>query len=426
MTEEAKTVKKLRVMWRASRRWLFIVIVGILFYELLEHFSVVRFAFGKAVRVMTPIFVGFGLAYIVNIPSTILQRTVFKKHEGKRFAIVLSNIIAYIFVAGIAALLVLLIVPRAIDGVRMLLSNAENYYNGLVAWLEKVVNRLDLNEAATAKAVEMSQTLVDKIEAWTLATIPKLLNITVSTVGVLANALLAVAFSVYVLADKNRLLAHARRFIRAVFSEKNAERILEVCTFSNATYRGYFAGQLTSSLIIGIMCYIGMRIFGMPYPEMIAVFISAFALIPILGPWISTLPSAFIILMASPDKPLLALWFIVMVLVIQQIDNNFIYPRVVGNAVGLSSAWVLFGVLVGGGLFGVIGLLFAVPTTAVIYRLVADWTNARARSRGVPIVDSVPHEFDSKRRKAAARRRFFSGRAKKKKEDVADGKGEHE
>lgn len=406
-------MKKLRVMWRASRRWLFIVLVGILFYELLEHFSIVRAVFSKILRVMTPILVGFGLAYIVNIPSTLLQRTVFKKSEGKRWAKVVSNIIAYFIVASIVALLLFLIVPRAIDGVRMLLTNAEDYYNGLVSWAERFFESLDLNEAATEKAVEISRSLVDKIEAFTLATIPKLLNYTVSTVNILANAVLSVAFSVYVLADKSRLLAHARRFIRAVFSEKNAERILEVCTFSNATYRGYFAGQLTSSIIIGIMCYIGMRIFGMPYPEMISVFIAAFALIPILGPWISTLPSAFIILMASPDRPLLALGFIALVIVVQQIDDNFIYPRVVGSAVGLSSAWVLFGVLVGGGLFGIFGLLFGVPTTAVIYRLVADWTNARARARGVPIVDSVPSEPDKARRKKN-RRPFFGGNGRKK------------
>ena len=134
-----------------------------------------------------------------------------------------------------------------------------------------------------------------------------------------------------------------------------------------------------------------MRIFGMPYPEMISFAVGALAMLPILGPWLSTVPSAFIILMASPDKPSLALWFVLLVIIIQQIDNNFTYPLVVGDAVGLSSAWVMIAIIVFSGLFGFLGLVFAVPVTAVIYRLVGDWTNARAREKGVPIVSSVPN-----------------------------------
>lgn len=405
-----------RAAWRWARRWLVIVFAGILFYEILEHFGLARNALREVLRVLRPLIVGFLLAYIVNIPSTLLQRTVFKKYEGKRFAIIISNILSYLFVLGLVVLLVFLIVPKAVDGVRMLFSNLGDYYNAVVNWATEFWNSLELSDEITERAIEISQNFASRIEGFAMEFLPRVINFTFSTVGKLTNVVLAIAFSVYALADKGKLLAHSRRFIRSVFSEKNAERILDVCSYANRAYRGYIIGQLTSSTIIGILCYIGMRIFKMPYPEMISVFIAAFTLIPVLGPWISTLPSALVILMASPDNPMLAVWFIVMLIVIQQLDNNLIYPKVVGNAVGLSSAWVIIAIIVFGGLFGIPGLLFSVPTMAVIYRLVADWTNARAKSRGLPIVNDVPNDFDKLRRKNRNKRRlFFSGRNGKNK-----------
>lgn len=405
-----------RAAWRWARRWLVIVFAGILFYEILEHFGLARNALREVLRVLRPLIVGFLLAYIVNIPSTLLQRTVFKKYEGKRFAIIISNILSYLFVLGLVVLLVFLIVPKAVDGVRMLFSNLGDYYNAVVNWATEFWNSLELSDEITERAIEISQNFASRIEGFAMEFLPRVINFTFSTVGKLTNVVLAIAFSVYALADKGKLLAHSRRFIRSVFSEKNAERILDVCSYANRAYRGYITGQLTSSTIIGILCYIGMRIFKMPYPEMISVFIAAFTLIPVLGPWISTLPSALVILMASPDNPMLAVWFIVMLIVIQQLDNNLIYPKVVGNAVGLSSAWVIIAIIVFGGLFGIPGLLFSVPTMAVIYRLVADWTNARAKSRGLPIVNDVPNDFDKLRRKNRNKRRlFFSGRNGKNK-----------
>ena len=406
-----------RAAWRWARRWLVIVFAGILFYEILEHFGAAKAALGGVLRVLRPLLAGLLLAYIVNIPSTFLQRTVFRKYEGKRFIVIICNLLSYLFVLGLVVLLVFLIVPKAVEGVTMLFSNIGTYYNAVVNRATEFWESLELSEELTEHAIQISKSFAERAERFAMEFLPKVINFTFSTVGKLTNVVLAIAFSVYALADKNKLLAHARRFIRAAFSAKNAERILEVSAYSNGAYRGYITGQLTSSTIIGILCYIGMRIFKMPYPEMISVFIAAFTLIPVLGPWISTIPSALVILMASPENPMLAVWFVVMLLVIQQLDNNLIYPKVVGNAVGLSSAWVIVAIIVFGGLFGVIGLLFSVPTTAVIYRLVAEWTNARARSRGVPIVSDIPRDLDKHARsKKKKRRLFFSGRNKKKPE----------
>lgn len=385
-------MSKLRALWRNGRGMLFIVLVGIAFYEMLEHFSAVRAVFSQTVSVLMPIICGLMVAYVINIPATILQGTLFGKAHaaGKKFVVPLTVALSYIIVFGILAAVLIIVIPKAADSVKLLFDNFESYYNSAAKWATEFWEGLNLSDEVTARAVEISSKILDNIEAFTTELAPKLLGYTFNAVSTVADILLAFAFSIYVILDKNRLLAHSRRFVRSVFSEKNSEKILQVFSYANLTFRGYFAGQITSCTIIGILCYIGMRIMNLPFPEMISVFIAVFAMIPILGPWLSTVPSAFIILMTSPDKPELVLYFVLMIIIIQQIDNNLVYPRVVGDAVGLSSAWVLGAVILGSGLFGIVGLIFAVPVTAVLYRLLADWTNERARQRGVPIIDTVP------------------------------------
>ena len=341
-----------------------------------------------------PVFLGIGLAYLVNLPASLFQKLILGKSQDKRrekLSRWISILIGYVIFFGAIALLIFLVIPKVVVSVKSLAANFDSYYARLVEWATEFWEDLNLSESVTDYAVALSDELLAKLEDFLMVLVPKLLNITLDAVKLAAHILLAIGLSVYLLIDKSRLLAHSRRFIRAVFSEDTAERVIDIFSYTNKTFRGYFGGQLISSTLIGIECYIGMRIFGMPYPEMISFAVGALAMLPILGPWLSTVPSAFIILMASPDKPSLALWFVLLVIIIQQIDNNFTYPLVVGDAVGLSSAWVMIAIIVFSGLFGFLGLVFAVPVTAVIYRLVGDWTNARAREKGVPIVSSVPN-----------------------------------
>ncbi len=373
-----------------------VVAFGVLLYELLEHFASVRAFLKSVLGILTPVLLGISFAYIVNLPASVIYRgfSRTRKNSNKRREKILhtvSVVLGYLLIVGALTLLFWLVIPKVVDSVKMLVTNFESYYDVIVDWASNFWEKLNLNDDVTKRAVELSQEILGDIEEWIVAVVPNLLNYTFDVVGIVADIVLAFALSVYLLLDKQRLLAHCRRLIRAMFTQERAERILDVMSFSNKTFRGYFGGQFISSTLIGIGCYIGMRILHMPFPEMISLLIGVLAMLPILGPWLSTIPSAFIILMASPENPMLVVWFIVLVLVIQQIDNNITYPFVVGDAVGLSSAWVMIAIIVFGGCFGFIGLLFAVPVTAIIYRLIGDWTNARAVEKGIPIVESIPN-----------------------------------
>lgn len=385
-------MKKLKVFWRATRSYIFVVVIGVLLYELLENFGAVKAAVSSILSVFTPILAGLVLAFIINIPASAFEKLFIRWgfNPAKKTYRFLSILISYIIVFGLITLIMCVALPKVADSLQLLAANAQSYYDSASKWVLEFWEDLNISGETAQKIIAFINSGIDKLGKSIIALLPKLLNYTFDVVGAIADVFLAITFSIYSLAAKDKLLAQARRLIRAALSEKASESLLKKFTFANATYRSYYSGQLVSCSIIGLLCYVFMRIFNMPFPEMISLLIAVFALIPILGPWLSTVPSAFIILMSSPDNPLLAVWFIVMVLVIQQIDNNFVYPRVVGNAVGLSAVWVLFSIIVGGGLFGLVGLLFAVPTTAIIYRLVGDWTNEKARERGIPIVDTVP------------------------------------
>jgi predicted PurR-regulated permease PerM len=402
---------------RKYRELLLMILACILFHELCGHLGAVRGAVSAGLKLLSPLFLGVSIAYVVNIPATFLQKRVFRRLP-RRAAAGLSAAAAFLLTAGAAGLALLLIVPRAAEGVRTLLENAGSMYAAAEEGAAAFIEKLRLGEELTARLGAVWGAMAEKAEQFALGLLPRLLEYTFSTARFLMNAVLAVTLSVYLIADKERLLAHARRFIRSVFDEKRSERALELCSFANATFRGYIQGLLAGCLVPGALCYAGMRLFKMPYPELVSAVIALFALVPVIGPWVSTIACAAVIMTAG--KPATALWFIVMIIIIQQIDDNLIHPRIVGPAVGLSGAWTLGATIVGGGLFGLRGLLFAVPVTAVLYRLAADWTNGRAAARGVPIVESVPSgDYDAKRRRPAGEPRripFFSKNRGKKPE----------
>lgn len=404
---------KLKELLKSTLSHLFVVFSGIAFFVLLTSGGVIKGALSAVWSLLAPIIAGLVIAYIVNIPSTLLQNSVFSKLRNRRAAEIISGILACLLSAGVIAAICLLVLPKAADGVSTLISNLGRYYRDFVENSPGMLKKLGLPETAGERLRSLLSSLEERASQFALGAAPKLIDYTFATFGLAANAVLAVAFGISCLFSKNRLLAHARRFIRAAFCPENSNRVMEVCSFSNTIFRSYITGRMIDSIVLGLFCYIGMRILGMPYPETISAAIAAFALIPILGPWISTLGGAFMILTASPNEPISAVWFMIMILIIQQIDDSVISPRITSNAVGLSGAWVLFAVIIGGRLFKIPGLLFAVPVTAVIYRLAADWTNERAKSRGVPIVETVPSAgFDIKGRRKDPRvhRPFFSGR----------------
>ena len=354
-----------------------ILLTAVLFYELLEHFAAVRRTVSSCVRVAAPVLYGLSLAYVLNLPMGFIENRLLKRLRVKkpRLTRAISIAVCYILLFGAVAAIAALVVPRAAESVAALFGNLGGYIEAVTSWLEERSADLDLSPGMRDMLERVIARALECANEFAVGAVPKLPRMTANAVTVVYSLLVTLVLSIHALIKKEKLLGFARRTAAAIIPKKHLERFFGYCAYANRVFRRYISGQTLSCLILGGLCYIGMRVLSIPYPELIAVFLSLAAFIPIIGPWVSTLCSALIILVARFDKPVLALWFVLLVLSAQALDDNVIAPRVVGDAVGIPGMLVLIAIVVAGGLFGVVGLLVAVPTAAVIYKLFGDYIN---------------------------------------------------
>lgn len=257
------------------------------------------------------------------------------------------------------------------------LTHLETWWNDLVAFLEShavYLPEFSLNaEAIQAKLMELVSRYGDDFLNATI-------GITSSLFSLVVNLVLALVFSLYLLAQKETLGRQVKKVLRAVFSQARANRILEVAQLANRTFSNFVTGQLTEAVILGSLCFLGMLLFRLPYAGVISVLIGFTALIPIFGAFIGVGIGAFLILLVNPVK---ALWFVLFVVLLQQLEGNLIYPRVVGKSVGLPGIWVLAAVTIGGNAFGLVGMLISVPLCSVLYALARQAVNAKLEKKGL-------------------------------------------
>ena len=205
-------------------------------------------------------------------------------------------------------------------------------------------------------------------------------NVTASIVSVVVDIVLGVAFSLYVLAQKETLGRQFKKIIYALFNQQKADRLLDLTRLTDGVFTKFVTGQLTEAVIIGVLCFIGMLIFRMPYALVISVLVGFTALIPIFGALFGTAVGAFLILLESPVK---AFWFVIFIIILQQLEGNLIYPRVVGKSVGLPGIWVLVAVTVGGSAMGIGGMLFAVPVATVLYVIFKEYIQKKYKEKDI-------------------------------------------
>ena len=208
------------------------------------------------------------------------------------------------------------------------------------------------------------------------------INQVVGFFGVVMNFFVGCVVAVYVLMSKEVFLRQIKKIIYAFSSKDGAAMIIEILKHSNEIFGGFISGKFIDSLIVGILCYIGCVIMAMPYVALISVIIGVTNIIPFFGPYIGLIPSAFLIMLYDPWKGLI---FIVFILILQQVDGNYIGPKILGNSTGLSPFWIIVAIRLGGGLFGVLGMLLGVPTFAVIYYLIKSFVNYRLENKGIEI-----------------------------------------
>ncbi|WP_417085060.1 AI-2E family transporter [Evtepia gabavorous] len=372
------------------KRIALLIAFGLLLYWGLNHPGQAGRMLSTVFSIFLPFLLGGCLAFLLNVilrPVERGWRCAWGKRYGprqKRAQRPVCLLVSTLLLVGVVFAIFFIVVPALKDSVVNFVSllpsrlvHLEHWWNDLVGFLE--AHSIQLPEFSL-NSTELQNNITSFLSKYGEDFLNTTIGITSSIFSLVVNLVLALAFSLYLLAQKETLTGQAKKVVRALFSEKWAHWITDVARMTNRTFSNFVTGQLTEAVILGTLCFLGMLIFRLPYAGVISVLVGFTALIPIFGAFIGVGIGAFLILLVSPIK---ALWFILFFVILQQLEGNLIYPRVVGKSVGLPGIWVLAAVTVGGNAFGLAGMLLAVPLCSVLYTLARQGVNARLARKGL-------------------------------------------
>ena len=317
-----------------------------------------------------PLLIGCIIAYVVNILMAVYERWYFPRTSRPRLIKSrrpLCMLAAFITVAAIVAVVLVLVVPQLVSCIKLLIADVPAAADYLIDQLDKLDFVPD-DLVASLESIDWKGRL-DQILKGLGSVMDVVMNALLSVFNGVVTTVLAMIFAVYLLASKEKLSRQFDRLMYHGLRSRFYDGVLYILNVLNDCFRKYIVGQCTEAVILGTLCTAGMLIFGFPYATMIGALIAFTALIPVAGAYIGAGVGAFIILMVSPIK---ALWFLIFILILQQIEGNIIYPKVVGSSLGLPALWVLAAVTIGGGLFGIAGMLLGVPLAAAVYRILRE------------------------------------------------------
>ncbi len=334
---------------------------------------------GKCFTAAAPVFTGFVMAYIINILMSFYERHFFpnskkKSVEKSRRPVSLTG--AILTVIGVIALVIVLIAPQLVNCIEMLVNQLPGAIEKLIAKLNGLSFVSDELIASLASIDWKSR--IGDIAQTLFSGVGDVMNVAVSAVSSIFTGIMAFVIgfivALYLLMDKDKLGGQCKRVMNSWVPGRFLEKVMHVVCVADDCFRRFIVGQCTEAAILGSLCMVGMLILRLPYAPMVGALIAFTALIPIVGGLIGAGVGAFLILMVSPVK---ALIFIIFIIVLQQIEGNLIYPKVVGSSMGLPALWVLAAVTVGGGVLGIGGMLIGVPMAAVVYRLIKESLNEK-------------------------------------------------
>lgn len=378
--------KWLRRKPQTNLDYLAIVLIAVAFYMLLMNAQTFLNALGGVLNILSPFAGGVVIAYCLNPIVKVLMKHVFR---GKQKLLGLAMLIAYLVGLAIVVLLMVLIVPQTISSIMMFYQNFDGYAKNLMAMLQDLDARYpSVDLSLTITAVEnlnatMSDLLAIVVKAVT-DRVPQIIGYVSGMATSLVAVFTAIFSSIYLLLQKDQLLRHARVLTRAFLPKTAAETTLRICHDANRNFGGFFAGKIVDSAIIGVMTFVSMQLLGLSYAPLISIIVGITNIIPVFGPFIGAVPGALILLFLEPVQ---ALIFLVLILVIQQLDGNVIGPMILGDSIGISALWVLFSIVVGGDLFGLVGMVVGVPLFATLYGILRSAARHCLREKGYTDVE---------------------------------------
>lgn len=375
-----------------------VIVAGITFYYFVFHSSNIRSGVKMITDILMPVVVGMAIAYLLTpvlnfIESKLLYPLCNKlriKQSKKKNSIIRGLgilITAFLFVALIYVLLYMLI-SQIVPSVQNIVSNFDAYTSNFTKWLNQTMND---NPEVQAYLVRAFDKYSNELESWITDILPntgqliKTVSLSIlGVVGVLWDFVIGFIISIYVLASKEKFAAQAKKVSYALFEKDTANTVIRNFRFTHKTFIGFLGGKIVDSIIIGILCFIGTSILKTPYAALVSVIVGVTNIIPFFGPFLGAVPSALLIFVVDPLHPLNCLYFVIFIIVLQQVDGNIIGPKILGSSTGLAGFWVIFAITLFGGLFGVFGMIIGVPIFAVIYAGIRSGLNILLSKKEMP------------------------------------------
>ena len=334
----------------------------------------------------SPFLLGIAVAFVLNVLLKLFEDRIFgflkRKNSniwqkcGRGICVLLSFIMVFLILGGI----IFFVVPELANSIQILTAAIPSYVVTFTNWLNEVLTKFDLDQLKeTVMQIDWTSFLTQASQVTT----DLVGSVATATMGVASGVLtfvMSLIFAVYMLFSKEKLIKNLKRVLYAFLPPKRAQKVISVGSLASNIFSGFVTGQVTEALILGCLCYLGMSIIRLPYALLISVIVSLTSLIPILGAYLGGAIGAFILLIIDP---LYCLWFLVFLVILQQVEGNLIYPRVVGTSIGLPGIWVLLAILVCGNLWGIPGILMGVPLFSVVYTLLRTATRDFLQKKGI-------------------------------------------
>lgn len=364
----------------------FIVICcSIIFFSVLSEIGSFTNKLSEIIGILQPFIIGFVMAYLLNFILVFIEDKMKKvdslknlKHKAKRsISIVLTYIVAFLIIY----VFIQFVLPQLVDSVSGLVNDIPTYVNNVSALLDDIIKKTSLEPEYLDLAVNKWNEFVSYVIKIATNLLPVLGNTVMMVASSIWNIVIGLIVSIYLLIDKEKFCALSKKITYAVFNKEHAEIAVDLAHRTNDTFGKFLSGKILDSAIIGVLTFVLLTIFNMPYKLLISVIIGITNIIPFFGPFFGAIPSAVIILFVDPSK---VLWFLVLIFIIQQLDGNVIGPKILGDSIGISAFWILFSLLVAGKFLGLVGMIIGVPLFAIIYSIIKDIIESKLSHKGLP------------------------------------------
>ena len=394
--------KKIKLQNKHIQQAVTITAVGItliLAYYVVNHMTVVKEELAKINDILMPFYIGIIMAYLLCPVYNASVRLAYRLNKGRfrkplrdfRFARFFGTLIALAVLILVVAGLLVLVIPDLWDSIIGLAMSAPELAARAQEWLQEHVNENpEMSMILQGKLANISDNIILWAQEKVLPGAEAILTGVMGTLGTMVDILVALVICVYILNSKEIFVAQSRKLVLAVFKKERAEKFLELGRISNQTFGGFINGKIIDSAIIGVLCFIAMTLLNIPMTMLISVVIGVTNIIPFFGPFIGAIPSIIILLIV---EPVAALKFGIMILILQQLDGNIIGPKILGKTTRLASFWVMFAIIVGGGLFGFPGMILGVPVFAILYTYISRGVNNRLKEKQLATRTLVYEDF---------------------------------